>query len=263
MPINISNLASETNTGLRNSRQRVRDSDSDGPAPGFCDGVLGRDLEKGALAERVEGEERLVAVDDLELTPAHGRELPVDQDAPELGVRLRRVPDAGDEVVLELCLVGAVVGEPGSVAAVRGGVQLRRGDRSRTGVGAVVSPVAEVRAAGRRRDLPRPGDDAVFEDGALAVVALDAQPRVSRGRWHRRRACYGAGGRGRRICGEGRAAAGNVMGAFLGLLIRCWSSCDYGCEKKELKELHCQAVSPYNRYANRGTALYDQPGGVR
>lgn len=176
MAIDIRNLAAETNAGLRAPGQRVRNSDGDASAPRLGNGILGRDLEKSTLAKRVEREERLVPVRDLELTPAHGRELSVDEDPPELAVRLRRGADAGDEVVLERRRVRAVVAEPGEL---RRGVQLRRGRRPRARVRAVVGPVAEVRAARRRGYVPRPGDDAVFEDGALAVAPFDAEPGVS------------------------------------------------------------------------------------
>lgn len=123
-----------------------------------------------ALAERIKRPQDLIPRLDLVLTAADGRELEVDQEAPELRARLRGGADRGDEVIVEGGAVGAVVGElEGFGCRVEGvGRRVARG-RVRVEVGAV----AFVGAAGSGGDVARPGENGGFVDGGGG--AFDAE----------------------------------------------------------------------------------------
>lgn len=81
---------------------------------------------------------------DLLLTPSNGRELVIQQQAPEFGGGFSGGRDGGDEVVVKLRAEGAVVGKScefgGGVEGVGGCVHGR-------GVGVEVGAIAKVGAA--------------------------------------------------------------------------------------------------------------------
>lgn len=96
------------------------------------------------------------------MAPAYGRELVIDQQAPELRRGLRGGANGGDEVVAECAGVGTVEGEFGELGC---GVEGCGGGVARFGVRVVVCAIARVRAAAGGGDVSWSREDGGFVDG--------------------------------------------------------------------------------------------------
>jgi hypothetical protein len=133
---------------------------------------LGLELQEVLHVEGIEGPEDVVIGLGLELAAADGRELVVDEQAPELGGGLGTAADAHDKKVVELGVEGAVEGEFGLL----GGRCERVGGRvSWYGVRVAVRASARVRTTGGSSDVARGGVDRSFENGV--VQAFNAEVR--------------------------------------------------------------------------------------
>ena len=97
-------------------------------------------------------------------------ELVIDQQAPELGRRLRGGANGGDEVITERAGVGAVEGELGELGR---GVEGSGGSVAGFRVRVVVCSIAEVGAAAGGGDVSWTGEYGAFVDGF--GEAFDAQ----------------------------------------------------------------------------------------
>jgi len=127
-------------------------------------------LQKIILTKRIKRPQHLIPLLRLLLTPSHRSKLIIQQQAPELGCGFGAGGNGGDEVVVELVVEGAVVGE---FEEFGGGVEGGGAGCEGGWVGGEVGAGAGVGAAGGGGDVAGAGVDGGFVDGV--GEAFDAE----------------------------------------------------------------------------------------
>jgi hypothetical protein len=92
-----------------------------------------------------------------------------------LSSRLAALPDAGDEKIVEQCVIRAIVRKANEMCC---GIERIGRSIARIQVRIVVRAVAMMSTTRGRCDVMGTGDDAVFEDGAVGVVAFDSETNI-------------------------------------------------------------------------------------